>query len=137
MLIYPHDLEAWERKAGSTVSAGDVICLRTGSRARQLKVGPWNGDASKQVAGLAPSCIPWSKQRDVALLSHDGWQEAKGSGVLHQVLPILGLHTVDDAELEAVGEFATSRRRWEFLLTMAPLRMPRATGSPVKPVATF
>src|SRR5918995_998690 len=39
--IYPEDVEAWEKIARVKVSAGDVILLRTGRRARRDKVGPW------------------------------------------------------------------------------------------------
>lgn len=30
-----------------------------------------------------------------------------------------------------------ARRRWEFMLTIAPLRLLGATGSPVNPIAVF
>jgi hypothetical protein len=29
------------------------------------------------------------------------------------------------------------RRRWEFLLTIAPFRLQHTTGSPVNPIALF
>ena len=67
--IYVEDLEAWEKKAGVRVSAGDALFVRTGVWARRKAVGPWlrgraEGGAS---AGLHPSVIPWLKQRDIAL----------------------------------------------------------------------
>jgi len=40
-------------------------------------------------------------------------------------------------DLEAVGEAAQARKRWEFLMTVAPLPVPGATGSPLNPIATF
>jgi len=39
--------------------------------------------------------------------------------------------------LEAIGEAAAARKRWEFMLTVAPLPIPRGTGSPVNPLAMF
>jgi hypothetical protein len=36
-----------------------------------------------------------------------------------------------------LGERCAELGRWEFLFTMAPLRIPRATGCPVNPVAVL
>jgi hypothetical protein len=44
---------------------------------------------------------------------------------------------LDRADLEAVSEAAASRNRWEFMLTVNPLALPNATGSPVNPIALF
>jgi hypothetical protein len=41
------------------------------------------------------------------------------------------------ADFDAVAEAAAARNRWEFMLTIAPLRIPRGTGSPVNPIAMF
>ena len=50
---------------------------------------------------------------------------------------ILGIHVLDRADLEALGEASASRNRWEFMLTVNPLALPNATGSPVNPIAVF
>ena len=50
---------------------------------------------------------------------------------------ILGIHVLDRADLEALTEAAASRNRWEFMLTVNPLALPNATGSPVNPIALF
>src|SRR5262245_11845187 len=39
--IYVEDLEAWEKKSGVTISAGDVMLVRTGRWARRSALGPW------------------------------------------------------------------------------------------------
>jgi hypothetical protein len=39
--------------------------------------------------------------------------------------------------LEELAQACASRRRWEFLLTVAPLRLQRTKGSPVNPIALF
>jgi hypothetical protein len=36
-----------------------------------------------------------------------------------------------------VSQAAASRKRWEFMLMIAPLPIPRGTGSPVNPIAMF
>jgi len=39
--------------------------------------------------------------------------------------------------LARLGERCAAAGRWEFLFTMAPLRIPRGTGCPVNPVAVL
>jgi hypothetical protein len=39
--------------------------------------------------------------------------------------------------LELLSAAAAERRRWTYLLTINPLRVPGATGGPVNPIATF
>jgi hypothetical protein len=49
----------------------------------------------------------------------------------------LGIHLFDNCDLEALADAAATRRRWEFLLTAAPLAIRGGTGSPANPIATF
>ena len=37
----------------------------------------------------------------------------------------------------AVPAVAAEEKRWEFMLVVAPLRVPGGTGSPVNPIAIF
>jgi hypothetical protein len=93
---------------------------------------------------LDVSVIPWLKKRDIALL---GWEtpgytpqppgDLSRQAVHDFVLTILGVHLLDRADFEALSETAAKRNRWEFMLTIAPLPIPRGTGSPVNPIATF
>jgi len=39
--------------------------------------------------------------------------------------------------LEDLARACAERNRWEFLLTVAPLRLENVTGSPVNPIALF
>ncbi len=143
--IYIDDLEAWEEMAGVRVSPGDAVFIRTGRWARREAVGLW--DVNNRRAGLDPSVIPWLKQRDISILGSDSMHDAMplqegaelDSGVaLHDfALIMLGVHLFDNMNLEAVGEAAAERSRWEFLLTAAPLRFRTATGSPLNPIAVF
>jgi hypothetical protein len=52
-------------------------------------------------------------------------------------LVALGVHLFDNCDLEALGDAAATKNRWEFLLTAAPLPVKGATGSPINPIATF
>jgi kynurenine formamidase len=141
--IYVEDLEAWEKKAGVKVSAGDALFVRTGVWARRKALGPWlRGRAEGgRSAGLDPSVIPWLKQRDIAILGSDHPQYVSPSnlrGAVHDfALLYLGVHLFDNCDLEALADAAAARKRWEFLLTAAPLPIVGGTGSPVNPIATF
>jgi kynurenine formamidase len=140
--IFPEDLEAWEQKIGLRVGPGDALLLRWGRWARRTALGPWPIDEG--AAGLDVSVIPWLKRRDIALL---GWEtpgyvpqppgDLPRLAVHDFVLTILGVHLIDRADFEALSEAAAARRRWAFMLTVAPLPIPKGTGSPVNPIAMF
>ena len=132
-----------------TVSAGDVVVIRTGRWARRAEVGPW--DVANAAAGLHASVIPWLRERDIAILGGEAAQDMApadadpavtvaddlGPRPLHRfALIYLGMPLFDNLDLEAVGEVAASLNRYEFLLTAAPLPT-RGTGSPINPIATF
>ena len=128
--VYPEDIEAWERRTGVTISAGDAIFLRTG---RQV-----NNNSS----GYDITVAPWLKERDVALVGSDGIQDVgqiRGTALpFHKlVLVALGANIFDNMALEALAETAARLNRWEFLLVAAPIPNPGGTGSPLNPLAIF
>jgi kynurenine formamidase len=140
--IYPEDLEAWERKAGVKVESGDAVLIRTGRWARRELEGPWA--IMKNSAGLHASCLPWLKNRDVALVGSDLALDVLPSGVEGFELPVhwvcvvaMGTPILDNCDLEKVSEAAQARKRWVFLLTVAPLAVDGGTGSPVNPLAIY
>ena len=142
--VYASDIEAWEKMAGVKVGAGDAIFIRTGRWARRAKTGPFDTNRTASRSGPSASMIPWLRQRDVALLGGDtppsvAPSDAEGeTGAVHDfALVYLGVHVFDNCDLEALAEAAAARKRWEFLLTVAPLAIPGATGSPANPIATF
>ena len=141
--IYVEDLEAWEKQAGVKVGPGDALFVRAGVWARRKALGPYlRGRApGGKDAGLDPSVIPWLKKRDIAILASDHPQYVSPSdltGAVHDFsLVILGIHLLDNCDLEEVSVAAAARKRWEFMMTTAPLPIKGGTGSPVNPIATF
>lgn len=140
--IYAADLDAWEKKARLKVGAGDIVLVRTGRWARRAEKGPWNTETA--AAGMHPSCARWFRQHDVAIVGSDTHGELMPSPVagvafpMHQLLLIaMGTPMFDNCDLEPLSKAAAARRRWEFLLTAAPLAVPKGTGSPVNPIAIF
>ena len=143
--IYPEELEAWEKKTGIRVGPGDALLLRTGRWARRAEKGAWGG--TEGAAGLHVSCVPWLKARDVAILGSDAGSDVVPSGVegaaglflpVHELAIVaLGVPIIDNADLERASLEAQKRGRWEFLFTLAPLRVVGGTGSPANPIAIF
>jgi kynurenine formamidase len=140
--IFPDDLERAEAEARVRVEAGDILLVRTGRWALYAARGPW--DPRQTAAGLDASCLPWLHARGVAALGCDGVSDVVPSRVEGVGLPIhtvaivaMGLHLIDNLELEPLAKACAEESRWEFLLTLAPLVLFRGTASPVNPIALF
>jgi kynurenine formamidase len=140
--VFPEEFDAWERKTGVKVTSGDAVFVRTGRAVRRAAKGPW--DPREISAGLHAACAPWLRARDAAMLGSDTANDVKPSGVdgvfnpIHQLtLVAMGMVLLDNCELEKLAEHARTRRRWDFLVTAAPLVVPGGTGSPLNPIATF
>ena len=137
--IYPEDLDAWEKRTGVTVVAGDAVFIHTGRWEMRTQKGP-----SRTYAGLHASCAKWLHDHGVALLGSDAAQDVNPSQVEGVTLPIhqlalvaMGLPLLDNCDLEELSKEAQRRKQWTFLLTAAPLAVPGGTGSPLNPVATY
>ena len=140
--IYPEDIEAWQKKTGVAVGSGDAVIIRTGRWARWAAEGEW--DIEQGSAGLHVSCMPWFREKDVALLGSDLAMDVMPCQVDGMFLPVhlvtiaaMGVPILDVCDLEAFSQAAAQRDRWDFLLTMAPLAVEGGTGSPINPTATF
>ena len=141
--VMPEDLEAAEKAQGVRVEPGDILLIRTGYYGRRLKQGPRSplkdGSPAAHVA-----CAPWFRERGVAMLGTDTHNDVSPApyprlgNTLHIVsLVAMGLWLIDNGNLEDLAAACQSRGRWEFLLTIAPLRLQGTTGSPVNPIALF
>ena len=137
--LYQEDIEAWEEHAGVRLSSGDALLLRTGRWALRAERG-----ATREMSGWDASVMPFMAERDIALLGADSVHEAPDSVPGLSVNPIhrfaivaRGMNLLDNLDLEALAETAASHNRWEFMLVVAPLRVPGGTGSPVNPIAIF
>ncbi|HZS33780.1 MAG TPA: cyclase family protein [Methylomirabilota bacterium] len=141
--VMPADLEAAERAAGLRVESGDILLVRTGHYARRLAEGPINPHQAGS-AGPHAALLPWLRERGVAVWGSDTHNDvtptpypAMGHPFHIGALVGLGLWLIDNMNLEDLARACHGRGRWEFLLTLAPLRLRNATGSPLNPVALF
>jgi hypothetical protein len=53
------------------------------------------------------------------------------------ILIAMGTPIFDNCDLELLSAEAAKRKRYEFLITAAPIAVPGGTGSPLNPIATF
>jgi kynurenine formamidase len=135
--IMPEDLDAAEALHGVRVGEGDIVVVRTGA-------GPMN--TYRHGSGLHASCLPWLRDRRVAVLSSDSDSDVhpaapgfeRWTQPVHMVgIAYMGLTLLDQAELDALATACAAERRWEFFLTAAPWRLKGGTGSVVTPLAMF
>ncbi len=139
--VFPEELEEAEAACGVRVGKGDVLFVRTGWLRSRNEIGAVS--YTEPHPGLQAACIPWINDREIAMLGSDTINDVSPSGYplpvpIHQVaIPRMGLWLIDNANLEELAAACETYRRWEFMLSIAPLRLARGTGSPVNPIATF
>jgi kynurenine formamidase len=141
--VTPEQLDAAEAFAGLTVGHGDLLLVSTGRDWRRRDQRGRFDPIGDGMAGLHHDCLPWLRDRDIAMLGGDGISDPMpGLGVpewpfpIHQIgITRLGLMLIDNLNLLSLGERCADARRWEFMLTVAPLRIPGGTGCPVNPIA--
>lgn len=136
------DLLALEEIQGVRVESGDVILLYTGRWKRREALGAW--PTSEGVAGYHADVAYFLKERGVAMIGHDMWNDAAPSGIPNVFLPLhslalvsLGVSIFDNLDFGRVAEVAKDLGRYSFMFTAAPLRIEMGMGSPVNPLATF
>ena len=136
------DLVALEEIQGVQVEAGDVILLHTGRWKRREALGAW--PTSEGVAGYHADVAYFLKDRGVAMIGHDMWNDVAPSGVGDIFLPLhslalvsLGVSIFDNLDFTQVADVEKELGRYEFLFMASPLRIEKGMGSPLNPIATF
>jgi kynurenine formamidase len=142
--IFPEDLDEAEKRLNVKVEPGDLILIRTGNWERRQAEGPVHPSEGGGASGLHASCLPWLRERDIAMLGGDLAQDVIPSGYdefslpVHQViLTAMGCWILDNCNFEDVARMCKQENRYEFFVSVAPLRMANGTGAPVNPIAIF
>ena len=140
--VHADDLRAVEAAQGVQVGPGDALLLRPDHQARRTALGPW--DSGRTSAGLHVDAMTLLAERGVAVIGSDGDNDVRPSPVAGVHSPIhalaltaLGIVLLDNLDLEALSAACASHGQHDFLLAVAPLVVPRGTGSPVNPVAVL
>ena len=136
------DILAAEERCGFKVEEGDVLLIRTGQLHRRNVEGPWPREAGS--AACQASCLPLFYERGIAMLGTDTGNDVNPPqyenvpSPIHQVgITAMGIWILDNANLEEVAVACRERNRWEFMISIGPLRLHNTTGSPVNPIAIF
>jgi kynurenine formamidase len=113
-----------------------------GHRKRRNELGPW--DAAHARAGLHPAALEFVAERRVAMLGSDSNNDTSPSAADGVDFPVhvlavhaMGLQLMDYLQFDDAVPLCEETGRWSFGCVIAPLRLTRATGSPVNPIAIF
>jgi kynurenine formamidase len=139
------ELEAAERAEGVRLGEGDILVFRVGHSLRRRELGPWNVDDDGQGrAGLHPTAMRFLHDRKISAFLPDGDGETVPSPVEGMGAPVhalqiagMGLACGDSLQFDELAAACEEEGRWEFMVSMAPLRLPGGTGSLVNPLAIF
>lgn len=137
--IGPDVLDACLAAQSTSIGSGDVLLIRNGRDA-----APTGPSAQPGKPGLSADCLRWLASKEIALLGSDYTSDVHPARFPNVQFPIhvvgivyLGLWLLDNAELGPLARSCVELNRWEFMFSIAPLRLRRSTGSPVNPLAFF
>jgi kynurenine formamidase len=140
---FSDDLEEAEKAQGVRVQPGDILCIRSGQPKKKRQLG-WNSEPLDTQAGPEGQCLPWFKERDIALLACDTANDVFPPAPGYMARPVhcigissIGLWLLDGADYEALSEECARLGRWEFMMTIAPLKLEGCTASPVNAIAVL
>ena len=134
------DFEAAEARQKLKVQSGDAIFVRTGMEVMEAKEG--EQDVYPR-AGLHAECVEWMHKREVSVYGGDcieklPYPSKRFTSAMHMIgLVSMGLPILDWPALTELAQTCERLKRWDYLLTTAPLRIPGATATPVNPLCLF
>jgi kynurenine formamidase len=139
------EVEAAEAAVGARLGQGDMMVFRTGHHRRRLELGAWDpGYTGQGRAGIDLDVVAWMHERKIAVFLPDGDGETVPGPMAELQYPVhplqiiaMGMVCADSLNLEDLARACEEEGRWEFMVVLAPLSLPRATGSPFNPIAIF
>jgi len=141
--VTAEELEEAEEAEGVRLGQGDIFVFRVGHSLRRLELGAWDFNRVG-TAGLDPRAMRLLHRRKVAAFLPDGDGETIPSPVEGVRYPVhalqiasMGLACGDSLQLEDLSLACQEENRWEFMVAVSPLVIPRGTGSLANPIAVF
>jgi len=143
--VSAEELVAAEAAQGVKLGEGDILVFRTGHHRRRMRIGPWRSDYDGEGrAGLHVTAIPLLHERKISAFLPDGDGETVPCNVEGMSYPIhalqigaMGMCAADSLQLEELVAACEEEQRYEFMVVLAPLRLPQGTGSLLNPIAAF
>jgi kynurenine formamidase len=143
--VTAEEIEQAEKAQGVRLGEGDIMVFRTGHHRRRLELGAWDvGYTGEGRAGLDPYALTLLHERKVAVFLPDGDGETVPGPmdeILYPIHPLqvtaMGMYVADSFQFEELVQVCEEEGRWEFMVVLAPLRLPKGTGSPINPIAIF
>ena len=137
--IHGWELEDIAQAQGVEVLPGDALLVYGGRESWNADGNPLWGSNPQERPGLHMSCLKFIRQTDIALLVWDMMDfTPNGYGLgwaVHGAIFAYGIGLLDNALLQPLAEVCAAEGRYEFMLTVNPLRVVGGTGSPVNPIA--
>jgi len=142
-VITPEHLDAAiDRQGGVAVGAGDILLFRTGWRRMFVETADRVAFMGSE-PGLGLACCEWLRHRDVAAVASDNYAievippvDSDAYMSVHMVLiRDLGMTLGEIFDLEALAADCEGDGVWEFFFTAPVLKVTRAVGSPINPLA--
>ena len=139
--VHGWELEDIAREQGVLMEPGDALVVYSGREKWNEAGNPlWGSDRDLR-PGLHASCLRFIKESDCCVLVWDMMDHTpNGYDVpwsVHGAIFAYGIGLLDNALLQPLAETCAREGRYEFMLTINPLRVVGGTGSPVNPVALF
>ncbi len=132
--ITGQDLEGACAAQGVQIRAGDVVLVRNGYLQMWFEQG---GDQGYAQPGIGLDAAGWLAHRDVVAVGSDNAAvevipfDTNDFLAVHKVLLVRrGIYMLEFVDLSAPA----ADESWEGLLSVAPLKVTGATGSPVNPI---
>jgi kynurenine formamidase len=122
------------------VSSGDALLVRTGMERMEQERGIQD---TYPRAGFHAECAEWMHRREVAIYGGDcieklPYPSERFPSAMHMIaLASMGLPILDWPALTTLAATCDRQKRWDFLLTTAPMRLPGGTSAPVNPLCLF
>ena len=123
------------------IKPGDAVLVYSGreefNRNNQIN---WGGDKQKR-PGLHASCLPFIRDNNISLLGWDMMDERPNQyglpWTVHGAIFAYGIALLDNALLEPLALICHELNKYEFMLSVNPLKIVGGTGSPVNPIAVL
>ena len=143
--VTAEEIIAIEQKQNVHLGEGDIMVFRTGQYRRRQELGAWDLSYKGQGrAGLDPYSMPLLHERKISAFLPEGDGEVVPSyveGIEYPIHPLqiaaMGMACADSLQLEELAAACEKEGRFEFMVVIAPLRLPKGTGCPFNPIAVF